>query len=164
MKSYYGYSCVQLLNDTSIMQKQTLSGVGVPVKKIVIDKVAGENPKHPGLDDLMGVIHEGDCLFVPSLCNLGNTFEEIIQRWDKIFNKSHCDIVVLDMPYFDTRKGRRQHCDKTVRDISIETFAYLNKTRIEEEVYRLREGCDEVRVVEIHGGRKRLQIPAATYL
>ena len=47
-----------------------------------------------------------DLLYIKSIDRLGRNYEEILQQWRIITKDKGVDIVVLDMPLLDTRRGK----------------------------------------------------------
>ena len=46
-----------------------------------------------------------DLLYVKSIDRLGRNYEEILEQWRVLTKEKRIDIVVLDMPLLDTRRG-----------------------------------------------------------
>lgn len=51
-------------------------------------------------------LKKGDILYIKSIDRLGRNYEEIIKQWKRITRFREADIVVLDMPLLDTRRGK----------------------------------------------------------
>ena len=48
-----------------------------------------------------------DVLYVKSIDRLGRNYDEILAQWRYLTKDREVDIVVLDMPLLDTRRGKR---------------------------------------------------------
>ena len=51
-------------------------------------------------------LKNGDVLYIKSIDRLGRNYDEIIKHWRRITRFREADIVVLDMPLLDTRRGK----------------------------------------------------------
>lgn len=47
-----------------------------------------------------------DLLYIKSIDRLGRNYEEILEQWRLLTKEKGVDIVVLDMPLLDTRRGK----------------------------------------------------------
>ena len=47
-----------------------------------------------------------DLLYIKSIDRLGRNYEEIIEQWRHLTKEKRIDIIVLDMPLLDTRRGK----------------------------------------------------------
>ncbi len=47
-----------------------------------------------------------DLLYIKSIDRLGCSYEEILQQWRIITKDKGVEIVILDMPLLDTRRGK----------------------------------------------------------
>ncbi len=53
-------------------------------------------------------LKKDDLLYIKSIDRLGRNYEEILEQWRVLTKeKKGVDIVVLDMPLLDTRRGKR---------------------------------------------------------
>ena len=53
-----------------------------------------------------GQMKKDDLLYIKSIDRLGCSYEEILQQWRIITKDKGVDIVILDMPLLDTRRGK----------------------------------------------------------
>lgn len=51
-------------------------------------------------------LKQGDLLFIKSIDRLGRNYEDIQRQWRILTKEKGIDIVVLDMPLLDTRRGK----------------------------------------------------------
>ena len=47
-----------------------------------------------------------DLLYIKSIDRLGRDYDEVLEQWRYLTKEKSVDIVVLDMPLLDTRRGR----------------------------------------------------------
>ena len=60
----------------------------------------------PQYKKLIRKIKKKDVIYIKSIDRLGRNYEEILQQWRKITKEKEADIVVIDMPLLDTRRGK----------------------------------------------------------
>lgn len=71
-----------------------------------IDKQSGKNFKRPQYKQLVRKLKKDDLLYIKSIDRLGRNYTEILEQWRLLTKKKGIDIVVLDMPLLDTRRGK----------------------------------------------------------
>lgn len=55
---------------------------------------------------LVKKLRRDDLLYIKSIDRLGRNYEEILEQWRVLTKEKKIDIVVLDMPLLDTRRGK----------------------------------------------------------
>ena len=63
-----------------------------------------------------------------SIGRLGRNYEEILEQWRIITKEKQVDVVVLDMPLLDTRKGR-DLTGTLIADIVLQLLSYVAQTK-----------------------------------
>ena len=71
-----------------------------------LDKQSGKDFNRPQYKKLLRKIKKDDLLYVKSIDRLGRNYEEIQQQWRLLTREKGVDIMVLDMPLLDTRRGK----------------------------------------------------------
>ena len=84
----------------------TLHEVGVPEKNIYLDKQSGKDFDRPMYKRLLRRLKPDDVLYIKSIDRLGRNYEEIQNQWRLLTKEKKVDIVVMDMPLLDTRRGK----------------------------------------------------------
>ena len=102
----YGYIRVSSRDQNEDRQLIALKEVGTPEKHIYIDKQSGKDFNRPQYKKLLRKIKKDDLLYIKSIDRLGRNYEEILQQWRILTKEKGIDIVVLDMPLLDTRRGK----------------------------------------------------------
>lgn len=102
----YGYARVSLKEQTEQRQIIALTEFGVSSKNIYMDKQSGKDFERPRYKRLIKRLRPGDLLVVQSIDRLGRNYSEILEQWRLITKEKRADILVLDMPLLDTRRGR----------------------------------------------------------
>ena len=78
----------------------------VPKKNIFIDKQSGKDFERPHYKKLIKRLKKDDLLYIKSIDRLGRNYNEIQEQWRILTKEKGIDIVVLDMPLLDTRRGK----------------------------------------------------------
>ena len=104
--SIYNYVRVSTREQNEDRQLIALREVGVSDKNIFMDKQSGKDFERPQYKKLLRKMKKDDLLYIKSIDRLGRNYEEILQQWRIITKDKGVDIVVLDMPLLDTRRGK----------------------------------------------------------
>lgn len=102
----YGYARVSSKEQTEQRQIIALTETGISSKNIYMDKQSGKDFERPRYKRLIKRLRPGDLLVVQSIDRLGRNYSEILEQWRLITKEKRADILVLDMPLLDTRRGR----------------------------------------------------------
>ncbi len=71
-----------------------------------MDKQSGKDFNRPQYKRLLRRMKKDDLLYIKSIDRLGRNYEEILQQLRILSKEKGIDIVVLDMPLLDTRRGK----------------------------------------------------------
>lgn len=102
----YGYVRVSSQDQNEERQMIALAEVGVPKERIYMDKQSGKDFNRPQYRRLVRQMKKDDVLYVKSIDRLGRNYEDILEQWRVLTKRRGVDIVVLDMPLLDTRRGK----------------------------------------------------------
>ena len=78
----------------------------IPKSNLFMDKQSGKDFNRPQYQRLVKKLKPGDLLYIKSIDRLGRNYEEIQKQWRQLTKEKGVDIVVLDMPLLDTRRGK----------------------------------------------------------
>lgn len=106
MGNVYGYIRVSSRDQNEERQLIALKEMGVHEKNIYLDKQSGKDFNRPQYKKLLRKLKNDDLLYIKSIDRLGRNYEEILQQWRVLTKEKSIDIVVLDMPLLDTRRGK----------------------------------------------------------
>lgn len=106
MSRMYGYARVSTREQKEDRQMIALAGVQVPRRNIYMDKQSGKDFERPRYQQMLKRLKEDDLLYIKSIDRLGRNYEEILEQWRVLTREKKVDIVVLDMPLLDTRRGK----------------------------------------------------------
>ena len=104
--SIYGYVRVSTREQNEDRQLIALREVGVSDKNIFMDKQSGKDFERPQYKKLLRKMKKDDLLYIKSIDRLGRNYREILEQWRILTKEKEVDIVVLDMPLLDTRRGK----------------------------------------------------------
>ena len=105
----YGYIRVSSRDQNEDRQVIAMREFGIAEKNLVIDKQSGKDFARPGYRRLLRKLKPNDTLVIKSIDRLGRNYDEVLEQWRLLTKEKQVDIVVLDMPLLDTRKGRNTH-------------------------------------------------------
>ena len=102
----YGYIRVSSRDQNEDRQLLSLKQIGVLEKNIYLDKQSGRDFNRPQYRKMVRKLKKDDLLYIKSIDRLGRNYEEILEQWRVLTKEKGVDIVVLDMPLLDTRRGK----------------------------------------------------------
>lgn len=158
MGTVYGYVRVSTKEQNEDRQILAMSEFGIDRENIFHDKQSGKNFDRPGYKSLMQKLEPEDTLVVKSIDRLGRNYDEILEQWRIITKEKRAEIVVMDMPLLDTRKGK----DLTgilIADIVLQLLSYVAQTEREYIRTRQAEGIAAAKARGVHCGRRAMVIP-----
>ena len=102
----YGYIRVSTRDQNEDRQLIALRELKIPEKNIFMDKQSGKDFNRPQYKRLVRKLKKDDLLYIKSIDRLGRNYAEILEQWRLLTQTKGADIVVLDMPLLDTRRGK----------------------------------------------------------
>ena len=69
-------------------------------------KQSGKNFKRPQYKKLARRMKKDDLLYIKSIDRLGRNYKEILEQWRILTKEKGVDIVMMNMPLLDTRRGK----------------------------------------------------------
>lgn len=106
MNQSYGYVRVSSKDQHELRQIKALKDMKIPESHIFIDKQSGKDFQRQAYQRLMRKIRKDDIMYIKSIDRLGRNYNEIQEQWRILTKEKGVDIVVLDMPILDTRRGK----------------------------------------------------------
>ena len=106
MADVYGYIRVSSVSQNEDRQMAALREMSIQAKNIFIDKQSGKDFDRPSYKRMVRRMKKDDLLYVKSIDRLGRNYGEILEQWRMLTREKGIDIVVLDMPLLDTRRGK----------------------------------------------------------
>lgn len=83
-----------------------LRELAVHEKDIFMDKQFGKNFERPFYKRMVRRMKKDDPLYIKSIDRLERNYREILEQWRILTKEKGSDIVVLDMPLLDIRRGK----------------------------------------------------------
>lgn len=154
----YGYVRVSSRDQNEARQMDAMRVVGVPESYIYVDKQSGKDFNRPAYRRLLRNMRKDDLLYIKSIDRLGRNYNEILEQWRHITKEKGADIVVLDMPLLDTRKGK-DLIGTLISDIVLQLLSYVAQTEREFIRQRQREGIDAAIARGVKFGRQPMERP-----
>ena len=106
MTTTYGYVRVSSRDQNEDRQIIALRERVTSEKNIYMDKQSGKDFDRPQYKRLIRRLKKDDLLYIKSIDRLGRNYAEILEQWRILTKEKGIDIVVLDMPLLDTRRGK----------------------------------------------------------
>ncbi len=158
MSNIYGYIRVSSKDQNEDRQLIALSEVGVERKNIYLDKKSGKDFERPQYKKLLRKLKKDDLLYIKSIDRLGRNYEEILQQWRVLTKDKGIDIVVLDMPMLDTRRGK-DLMGTFLSDIVLQVLSFVAENERTNIKQRQAEGIAAAKAKGIKFGRPPRPLP-----
>ena len=162
MSSIYGYIRVSSKDQNEDRQLIALNEVGVERKNIYLDKRSGKDFDRPQYKKLLRKLKKDDLLYIKSIDRLGRNYEEILQQWRVLTKEKGLDIVVLDMPLLDTRRGK-DLMGTFLSDIVLQVLSFVAENERTNIKQRQAEGIAAAKAKGVKFGRPPLPLPDNFY-
>ena len=148
MGSTYGYVRVSTKEQNEDRQMIAMGEIHVPLKNIFIDKQSGKDFERPMYKKLLRKLRPDDLLYIKSIDRLGRNYEEILEQWRVLTKEKKVDVVVMDMPLLDTRRGK-DLLGTLIADLVLALFSYVSENERCNIRNRQREGIEAAKLREI---------------
>ena len=130
----------------------------MPRKNIYADKQSGKDFDRPQYQRLLRKLKKDDLLYVKSIDRLGRDYREILEQWRFLTKDKGVDIVVLDMPLLDTRRGK-DLMGTFLSDIVLQLLSFVAENERENIHQRQAEGITAAKARGVRFGRPSLGTP-----
>lgn len=158
MKNMYGYARVSTKEQKEDRQLLALSEMRLPERNIYVDKQSGKDFERPMYKRLLKRLKEDDVLYIKSIDRLGRNYEEILEQWRVLTREKKVDIVVLDMPLLDTRRGK-DLMGTFLSDIVLQVLSFVAENERKNIRERQKEGIEAARLRGVKFGRPSKPLP-----
>ncbi|MCD8321259.1 MAG: recombinase family protein [Oscillospiraceae bacterium] len=155
----YGYARVSTKEQNEDRQLLSLRMANVPGKNIYVDKQSGKDFDRPQYIKLTRKLRENDLLIIKSIDRLGRDYEEIQNQWRILTKEKHVDIMVLDMPLLDTRRGK-DLVGTFLSDIVLQVLSFVAENERSNIRQRQTEGIAAAKARGVQFGRPQKPRPA----
>ncbi len=158
MRNVYGYVRVSTREQREDRQMIAMEEVKVPGKNIFMDKQSGKDFERPMYKKMLKKLKEDDLLYLKSIDRLGRNYEEILEQWRLLTKEKKIDIVVLDMPLLDTRRGK-DLMGTFIADLVLQLLSFIAENDRKNIRQRQREGIEAARLRGVRFGRPKKPVP-----
>lgn len=160
--SVYGYIRVNSKDQNEDRQRIAMHEAGVPDSNIIMDMQFSKDFNRPQYKKLLRKLKKDDLLYIKSIDCLGRNYEEILQQWRFLTKEKRVDIVVLDMPLLDTRRGK-DLMGTFLSDIVLQVLSFVAENEHTNVKQRQAEGIAAAKAQGIKFGRPPLPLPDNFY-
>ena len=158
----YGYVRVSTREQNEDRQMIALKEVGVPSGNIYMDKQSGKDFARPQYKKLIRKMKKNDLLYIKSIDRLGRNYAEILEQWRILTKDKGIDIVVLDMPLLDTRRGK-DLMGTFLSDIVLQVLSFVAENERTNIRQRQAEGIAAAKARGVKFGRPPIPLPDNFY-
>lgn len=158
----YGYCRVSSVGQNEDRQLVAMEEMNVPEKNIYIDKQSGKDFNRPQYKKLLRKLNENTILYVKSIDRLGRNYAEIQEQWRIITKEKKSDIVVIDMPLLDTRRGK-DLMGTFLSDIVLQVLSFVAENERSNIKQRQAEGIAAAKARGVKFGRPMIPLPDNFY-
>ena len=127
-------------------------------KNIFIDKQSGKDFNRPQYKKLLKKLRKDDLLYIKSIDRLGRNYNEIQEQWRILTKDKGADIVVLDMPLLDTRRGK-DLMGTFLSDIVLQVLSFVAENERVNIRQRQAEGIAAAKAKGVRFGRIPKPLP-----
>lgn len=154
----YGYIRVSSRDQSEDRQMAAFRELAIPSGNIFLDKQSGRDFDRPSYQRMVRRMKRDDLLYIKSIDRLGRNYEEILEQWRVLTKERGIDIVVLDMPLLDTRRGR-DLMGTFLSDIVLQVLSFVAENERMNIRQRQEEGIAAAKARGVKFGRPALPYP-----
>lgn len=158
MGTAYGYVRVSTREQNEDRQMRALHEVQIAEKNIFVDRQSGKDFDRPKYQSMLRKMRPEDLLYVKSIDRLGRNYEEILEQWRILTKEKKVDIIVLDMPLLDTRRGK-DLMGTFLSDIVLQVLSFVAENEHKNIRERQKEGIDAAKLRGVQFGRPQKPVP-----
>lgn len=158
MKNIYGYIRVSSRDQNENRQMVAMKPFNIPKKNLFIDKQSGKDFDRPQYKKLCRILKQNDLLYIKSIDRLGRNYIEILEEWRFLTKEKNIDIVILDMPLLDTRRGK-DLLGTFLSDIVLQILSFVSENERENIRQRQAEGIAAAKARGVRFGRPAKILP-----
>lgn len=154
----FGYARVSTKEQREDRQLDALAALHISPRHIYVDKQSGKDFERPMYRKLLRRLKKDDLLYVKSIDRLGRNYGEILEQWRILTKEKQVDIVVLDMPLLDTRRGK-DLMGTFLSDIVLQILSFVAENERTTIHQRQAEGIASARARGVRFGRPPKPLP-----
>lgn len=154
----YGYIRVSTREQNEDRQLLALKERSIPEKNLFVDKQSGKDFERPSYKKMVRKLKKDDLLYIKSIDRLGRNYSEILEQWRILTKEKGIDIVVLDMPLLDTRRGK-DLMGTFLSDIVLQVLSFVAENERANIRQRQAEGIAAAKARGVRFGRPPAPLP-----
>ena len=154
----YGYVRVSSREQNEDRQLDALREMEIAKRNIFIDKQSGKDFERPQYKRLVRKVKREDLIYIKSIDRLGRNYSEIQEQWRFLTKEKGADIVVLDMPLLDTRRGK-DLMGTFLSDIVLQVLSFAAENERTNIRQRQAEGIAAAKARGVRFGRPQIIMP-----
>lgn len=158
MQNIYAYGRIMAGDEESQNRLNVIRDMQVPEEHIFLDYPTKEKRSRIQYNKLIKLLKEDDLLYVSSFTALGDGYKEVEEQWRFLTKTKKVDIVLIDMPDIDTRKGKSGY-GPLVADTVLTMLEYITDTENCIRKMRQKEGIALAKERGISFGRQEKATP-----
>ena len=158
MGNSYGYIRVSTKEQNEGRQAIALEEAGIAARNVYVDKQSGKDFLRPQYQKMLRRLKRGDLLYIKSIDRLGRNYSEILEQWRILTKEKDVDIVVLDMPMLDTRRGK-DLMGTFIADLVLQILSFAAENERVSIRQRQAEGIAAAKANGVRFGRRPLPLP-----
>ncbi len=158
MGTMYGYIRVSSRDQKEDRQREAFRELLIPEETIFLDKQSGKDFERPEYQRMVQRMKQNDVLYIKSIDRLGRNYGEILEQWRILTREKGVDIVVLDMPLLDTRRGK-DLMGTFLSDIVLQVLSFVAENERENIRQRQAEGIAAAKARGVKFGRPEYPYP-----
>lgn len=159
MSAVYAYIRVSTKEQNENRQIMAINELKIENINIFIDKQSGKDFERPQYKKMIKKLRKDDLLYIKSIDRLGRNYAEILEQWQMLTKKKGIDIVVLDMPLLDTRRGK-DLMGTFLSDIVLQVLSFVAENERMNIRQRQAEGIAAAKARGVKFGRPSKPLPA----
>ena len=154
----YGYIRVSTREQNEDRQLLAMRELAILERNIFTDKQSGKDFERPQYKRLVKKLRPDDLLYIKSIDRLGRSYGEILEQWRILTREKGIDIVVLDMPLLDTRRGK-DLMGTFLSDIVLQVLSFVAENERTNIRQRQAEGIAAAKARGVRFGRPPRPLP-----
>ena len=158
MGKVFGYVRVSSKDQNEDRQMICMQELGIPRRNTYVDKQSGKDFKRPQYQKLLKKLKRNDVLYIKSIDRLGRNYEDVQTQWRILTKEMGVDIVVIDMPILDTRRGK-DLMGTFLSDIVLQVLSFVAENERDNIRRRQAEGIAAARARGVRFGRPKVPVP-----
>ena len=158
MMKTYGYIRVSATDQNEDRQIIAMENAQVPRRNVYMDKISGKDFDRPMYKKMVRKLQRNDLVYIKSIDRLGRNYKDVVEQWQYLTRVKKVDIVVLEMPLLDTRRGK-DLLGTFLSDVVLQILSFVAENDRNNIRSRQREGIDAAREKGVRFGRPPMEMP-----